>query len=131
MNTSDYDKALRDVVLIGCICHEGGEHERGQCPVCETVDTIRKNRKSAQMTSKDIKQAAKSLKSNWDDLRPNPLAAQLDDFVRESLTLDLLKTVYELSELVYHLCPDSGSMKDRIIRMRDRLYDTYGKDKLV
>ena len=37
-----YKRALRDVVLVGCICHEAGPDDRGKCPVCKAVEDLEK-----------------------------------------------------------------------------------------
>ena len=37
-----YQKALTNVVLMGCICHERNDDTRGECPVCEAVHLAEK-----------------------------------------------------------------------------------------
>ena len=36
-----YKTALRDIVLVGCVCHDQGPEERYKCPVCEAVEKLK------------------------------------------------------------------------------------------
>ncbi len=38
-----YARALKHMTLVGCICHDCPEGERGECPICETAEKLRKS----------------------------------------------------------------------------------------
>jgi hypothetical protein len=40
---------------------------------------------------------------------------------------DLLRMIYELSEIVYHEAGENSYSRDRVLKLRDRIRDSYDR----